>query len=303
MEPIVYYDRETGKQAIERVYGAKALNFLYGKDLFTRIFGAPLLHLLVKNPIFSALYGWFQKRSFSKKKIIPFIETFGIDTSEFQESVDSYPSFNDFFIRKLKPEARPIADGDDVAIIPADGRYRFYQNIEKSDGFIVKGEKFNLLSLLKDPDLASRYAHGSMVMARLCPTDYHRYYFPCTCIPGPTRLINGWLYSVNPIALQKDIHIFTQNKRAVCELLTESFGPVLFIEVGATNVGSIHQTYQERRAYSKGDEKGYFSFGGSSLILLFEPGRILFDEDLLYATAQGLEIKCLFGQSMGFATI
>lgn len=301
MDPIIYIDRETGKQVVEKVYGAAALNFLYGQDFFSRVLGTPLLQLLVKNPIFSALYGWFQKRSFTKRKILPFIETFGIDTSEFQDSVENFSSFNDFFIRKLDPLARPIFDGDDIAIIPADGRYRFYQNIDEVDGFIVKDEKFNLLSLLEDEELASRYAHGSMTIARLCPTDYHRYHFPCTCIPGPTRLINGWLYSVNPIALRKDIHIFTQNKRAICEMLTERFGPVLFIEIGATNVGSIHQTYQVHRACSKGDEKGYFSFGASSIILLFEPGRIFFDQDLLYATSLGIEIKCLLGQPMGIA--
>lgn len=299
MDPIVYINRETRHQEVERVYGAAALKLLYGKDLISKLVGVPLLHLLVKNSLFSALYGWMQKLSFSKKKIRPFIKNFGVDASEFLDSVDSFTSFNDFFIRKLKPEARPIAEGDDVAIIPADGRYRFYQDIEETEGFIVKGEKFDLPSLLGSEELAARYAHGSMVMARLCPMDYHRYHFPCDCIPGPTRLINGWLYSVNPVALRKDIHIFTQNKRVICEMLTASFGPVLFIEVGATNVGSIHQTYQVCRACSKGDEKGFFSFGGSSIILLFEPKRILFDADLLYATSQGMEIKCLFGQSMG----
>lgn len=298
MDPIVYIDRQSGKEEEEQVYGGAALKFIYGDDLLSRVFGSPLLHILVRNPIFSAWYGFWQKSSCSKKKIVPFINKFKIDTSEFLESVDSFRSFNDFFIRKLKPSARPIASGTNVAIIPADGRYRFYPHVREADGFIVKGEKFDLGSLLEDSELAKKYDDGAMVMARLCPTDYHRYHFPCDCIPGPTRIINGWLYSVNPIALKRDIHIFSRNKRAICELDTEHFGKVLFIEIGATNVGSIHQTYSPYEKHSKGDEKGYFSFGASSLILFFEPGRITFDNDLL---RKDMEIRCLMGQSMGYA--
>lgn len=299
MEPIVYIDRITGKQEVEKVYGAAALKFLYGKDWVSRLFGAPVAHLLAKNPLFSAWYGYVQKLPFSKKKIIPFIEAFHVDASEFLKPVESFRSFNDFFIRELKSEARPIAADDKTAIIPADGRYLFYPDISVADGFVVKGEKFDLATLLEDKKLADKYFRGSMVMARLCPSDYHRYHFPCDCTPGPTRFINGWLYSVNPIAIKRDVHIFTRNKRTICELETERFGKVLFLEIGATNVGSIHQTHKPGRHYPKGAEKGFFSFGASSLILLFEPGRISIDADLLSATSQHLEIKCLMGQSLG----
>jgi phosphatidylserine decarboxylase len=298
MDPIIYIDRITGKTETERVYGAKALELLYGNSMISKCFGKPILHALVKNPIFSAVYGYLQKLPSSKRKIVPFIKEFQVDSSEFLEPVDSFKSFNDFFIRKLKPAARPIPSGKNKLIIPADGRYRVYQDIEKSDGFIVKGEKFDLKSLLEDEKLASKYTHGSMVMARLCPSDYHRYHFPCDCLPSETRFINGWLYSVNPIALKQDIHIFTQNKRTICDLETD-FGKVLFLEIGATNVGSIHQTYTANQKQAKGAEKGYFSFGASSLLLLFEPGVITFDKDLIDATNEGFEIKCLMGQSLG----
>lgn len=301
MEPIIYIDRSTGKQCSEKVYGASALKFLYGDDLVSKIFGTPLLHLLAKYPFFSALYGFWQKMPFTKKKISPFIDKFDVDPLEFKEEISQFKSFNDFFIRKLKPESRPIASGEKIAIIPADGRYYFYPNIEERDGFIVKGQKFNLISLLENEQLAERYRHGTMVMGRLCPTDYHRFHFPCECNPGETHFINGWLYSVNPIAIKKDIHIFTQNKRAICELETKYFGRVLFIEVGATNVGSIHQTYNPHHYYAKGEEKGFFSFGASSLILLFEPNAIILDADLIQASQINLEIKCLMGQRMGMA--
>ncbi len=299
MDQLVYIDRLTGSQEVEKVYGADALKLVYGDDWLSRFIGQPLLHILIRNPFFSAWYGYWQRQPSSIKKIEPFIKIFQVDTSEFLNSVDSFQSFNEFFTRKLKPQSRPIATGEDVAIIPADGRYRFYPNIHKADGFAVKGEKFDLATLLGDRELALRYAEGVMVIARLCPTDYHRYHFPCDCIAGPTRFINGWLYSVNPIAIKKDIHIFTQNKRTVCKLKSDYFGDLLFLEIGATAVGTIHQTYEPNQRYVKGAEKGFFAFGASSLILLFEPGRIVLDSDLVKASQTQLEIKCLMGQSMG----
>lgn len=302
MEPIVYIDRLTGSKTTEKVYGEAALKLLYGDGIFSRLLGKPLMYILSRFPFFSSLYGALQKSIWTKRKIAPFIQQYGIDTSEFLNDPKEFHSFNDFFIRKLKSEARPIAPGKDVAIIPADGRYYFYQNISETDGFIVKGQKFQLSDLLGDSVLASKYDHGTLVMARLCPTDYHRFHFPCDSVPGATEFINGWLYSVNPIAIKKDITIFTQNKRALCKLETLGFGKALYLEIGATNVGSIHETYEPNRYYKKGAEKGYFSFGGSSLILLFEPGAISLDADLIQATQQGHEIRCLMGQSMGKAT-
>jgi phosphatidylserine decarboxylase len=168
-----------------------------------------------------------------------------------------------------------------------------------SDGFIVKGKKFSLETLLQDSDLAKQYANGSMVIARLCPTDYHRFHFPCNCIPERSYNIAGDLFSVNPLALRKNIHILSQNKRQITILHSKNFGKILFIEVGATYVGSIHQTFVPGEPYAKGDEKGYFSFGGSSLILLFEPNCIQFDQDLIEASGQRMEIRGLMGQSMG----
>lgn len=298
---ITIIDRQTGEKSIEKVYGSSALKLLYGNDLVTKLIGAPLLHILIKHALFSKIYGYFQKSKSSRKKIKTFIKNFHIDTSEFLLRVDQFESFNDFFIRKLRPEVRPICGQEDVAIIPADGRYLFYQNIDETTGFIVKDQKFHLETLLGNKDLSQKYVGGSMVLARLCPTDYHRYHFPVDCVAGDTKIINGWLYSVNPIALKKNIHIFTKNKRTLTELDSEIFGKVLFLEIGATSVGSINQTYIPHQTYLKGDEKGYFSFGASSLILLFEPKSIQFDADLLSATASGFEIKCLMGQHMGIA--
>jgi phosphatidylserine decarboxylase len=298
---IVYIDRKTGRKEVEKVYKNEALRFLYGDHWLSQHMSSAILPMIAKLPFFSQFYGFLQKQTPSAKKIRPFIKHFEVNEEEFLDSTDSFTCFNDFFIRKLKPEARPLAFGAHTAIMPADGRYYFYPDISQTNGFIVKGKKFCLEELLQSKKLAETYAEGSMVLARLCPSDYHRFHFPCDGTPGPTQLINGYLYSVNPMAIRKNLDIFTQNKRTVCEIDTSSFGKVLYLEIGATCVGSIHETYTPGIFQEKGAEKGYFEFGGSSLILLFPKNKILFDEDLVAATKQGFEIRCLFGQKLGTA--
>ena len=286
---IQYLDRETKKIETENVYGEKAIAFLYGDRWFQKFFTI----FVAKFPLFSALYGLWQKAPWTKHKVKKFIDRFGVDPEEFEKKVSEFSSFNDFFIRRLKSSSRPLANEE--LIIPADGRYFFYPNIDETSGFIVKNQKFSLTSLVQDDALARRYAGGGLVIGRLCPVDYHRFHFPCEGIPAKSRRINGYWYSVNPVAVKKNLSIMTQNKRSVCELDTESLGKVLLIEVGATNVGSIIQTYQPGSLVKKGDEKGYFSFGASALIMLFEPGVMEFSEDLMQ---QNHEIRCLMGQPM-----
>ena len=140
-----------------------------------------------------------------------------------------------------------------------------------------------------------------MAIARLCPSDYHRFHFPCDGIPAKPRLINGLLYSVNPIALKKNVSILSENKRMITEIETDHFGTVLYIEIGATSVGSIRQTYTPDLKVKKGDEKGYFEFGGSCIALLFEKGRVTFDADLTANTQKGIETKANFGETLGTA--
>ncbi|HEY2810020.1 MAG TPA: archaetidylserine decarboxylase [Rhabdochlamydiaceae bacterium] len=302
MEDITYIDRATKQVKKEKVYGHFFLKLLYGDSFASRLFSAAVLPCVAHLPFLSRVYGFLQKTRLSRCKVRPFIKAFGVDTSEFLDSVESYRSFNDFFTRKLKTCARAIAAGDDVAILPADGRYLVYQNIDQCDGFLVKGKKFSLERLLADRDLAASYQGGSMVIARLCPTDYHRFHFPCECLPGIPKNIPGPLFSVNPIALKRNIDFLSENKRVATRLETTLFGPVLFIEVGATNVGTIHQTFTPGYPACKGDEKGYFSFGGSCIILLFKPNAIIFDTDLVEASQQKIETLGLFGQSLGIAS-
>jgi phosphatidylserine decarboxylase len=253
--------------------------------------------MVAKWPLFSAFFGWLQNRPSSKPKIMPFIKRFGIDTSEFLESPEEYCTFNEFFIRKLKPEARPI--NPSPAVIPADGRYKFFQEISSNQEIEVKNRSLCLKAVLQDETLANRYEGGSLVIARLCPTDCHRFYFPIDSVPSKARCINGLLYSVNPLATKDNPWIWGANRRMLTILSSDTFDDVAFLEVGATNVGTIIETYQPGKFQPKGAEKGYFSFGGSALLIFFKKGRIRFDQDLLDASSSGLEIKCLIGESMG----
>jgi len=223
------------------------------------------------------------------------IKEYHVDAEEFLEKPSAFKSFNEFFTRRLNKSARPIAKTK--ATMPADGRYLFFPNIQKSDKFYVKGQKLNLEKLLKSPSLAKEYEGGTLVFSRLCPSDYHRFHFPCDCIPTVSKLINGTLKSVNPIALKKNLSILAQNKRSITTLQSKHFGEILCVEVGATNVGSIVQTFKPGMSYSKGDEKGFFEFGGSSLLLIFPKNSIDLETDL--STPDGVEIFCKMGTTLG----
>ncbi len=238
-------------------------------------------------------------RPSTRRKIATFIQDYELDATEFVRDVDDFANFNEFFFRELKPEARPIDPDPASVVFPADGRHLCVPDLSRCQGLFVKGEMFDLTTLLDDHVLADQYAQGSLLLSRLCPVDYHRFHFPVAGVPGPTRLINGPLLSVNPIALCQNIHILTTNKRCLTMLETQSFGKVLVMEIGATCVGSICQTYADGATVAKGSEKGYFRFGGSSTITIFQPGRIQFDQDLVENSQQNRELYARVGDRMG----
>jgi phosphatidylserine decarboxylase len=294
--PIQFYNRLTQQLETEAVYGEGPLRFVYENPL-----GKIALHALVKRAVFSMWYGSRMDKTASTARVRPFIETFGVDASEFAESVESFGSFNEFFYRKLKPEARPIVVEEKTVAIPADGRHLVYPDVSQCTDFMVKGVRFDIAKLLGDSGLAQRYRKGCMMISRLCPTDYHRFHFPWGGIAESPRLINGPLYSVSPIALMKRPSIFWENKRYLTRMRSQEIGELVFIEVGATCVGSVVHTSTPGQFYKKGDEKGYFRFGGSSIITLFEPGRVKFADDLLEHSAAGREVYARMGDLAGQA--
>ena len=295
-EPIVFFNRRTGKLETERIYGEAWLRWIYGNPL-----GRVSLSAAVRRAWFSAWYGWRMNRPDSANRVLPFVVDYGLDAEEFAKPATSYRTFNEFFYRTLRPGARPVAPGDEVAVFPADGRHLAYQDVDAADGFYVKGKKFTMTALLGSEELGREFSGGSMLISRLCPVDYHRFHFPVAGTPGEARLINGWLYSVSPIALRLNPAYLVENKRMLTLIETARFGCVAQLEVGATMVGSILQTYVPGRAVAKGDEKGLFAFGGSCVITLFQRGRIVFDRDLVEHSAEQREVYARIGERLGVA--
>jgi phosphatidylserine decarboxylase len=293
-------DRKTKKKEIEKISAKSFLLFLYGYGpCWTKKIASFFLFFIGRMPFFSRLYAFWKNFSFTKKSIPNFISNFSINSEEFEKK--EFCSFRDFFVRKLKKTARPISQGQKIAILPADARYLVFPKLKKIEHFFIKGKKFSLKGFLQDSKLAKTFENGSMVIARLAPADYHRFHFPFSCTPSKTKEIKGDLYSVSPLAIKKDPSIFWRNKREITQLESSIFGTVLCIEIGATFVGSIHQTFVPNKVYEKGEEKGFFDLGASTIVLLFEKEKIQFDEDLLKNSKNDIETKALFGSSLGKA--
>ena len=286
-QPIRYIDRADGQEKIEKVPGEFWLNWLYNNPV-----GELSLEAFVKRKALSEWYGDKMDAPESADKIDGFVEQYGIDLNEAQKQ--KFNSFNDFFYRKLKSNARPINFDSNLVVSPADGKIFAYQNITTQD-FIVKGYRFNLGEYLQDSTLTKEFQGGSLIIVRLCPTDYHRFHFPVSGKLISDRKIKGDLYSVSPIALHKKIELICLNKREISVIENDKVEKFIYSEVGATMVGSIIQTY-ENKSVVKGEEKGYFKFGGSTVILFFKKGKINIDQDLLNNTKNGLETAVKMGE-------
>jgi len=284
-----YIERDSGVIKTEKVLGEKWLSWLYGNPV-----GEASMYILVKRKFFSSIYGNMMDWKSSVEKIKPFVDEYNIDMDIVENQ--EYNSFNDFFTRKLKMSARPIDSSINVVVSPADGKILAYADLNYAD-FIVKGVKFDVSSFLDDNELAKKYENGSLFVIRLAPYDYHRFHFPVGGTVSQPVLIDGDLYSVNPIALRQMIDIFFINKREYVSISTAQFGKVIMAEVGATMVGSIVQTYNSNNV-KIGEEKGYFKFGGSTVVLIFEKDKIVIDDDLLKNTAAGLETEVKMGEKI-----
>lgn len=234
----------------------------------------------------------------TRQRIKPFVEEFQLDPDEFATPIDTFQHFNDFFSRRLKPESRPIDSSPTSVVFPADGRHLGFQDLSTIESVFVKGQCFDLDQIFLDPSLKERYQHGTAVLSRLCPTDYHRFHFATAGKPQTAKLLNGPLYSVSPLALRQHLSYLWENKRMITLLETSDLGLVTIIEFGATNVGSIHQTYPSEKPVLKGEEKGYFSFGGSATMTFFEPDRIRLMPDLLEHSRARRELYARMGDVM-----
>lgn len=246
----------------------------------------------------------------SAKNILSFINTHQLIVEEVERPLDEFKSFNEFFYRTLKPGARvsDFPDDDKIALSPADCRMTVFKTIDDAKRIWVKGEKFTLSNLLgpADPDgkMAAELNGGSLVIARLAPQDYHRWHFPVSGVCRERTMIDGDYNTVNPIAVRMNVNVYTENKRCICPIDTKEFGLVVLIAVGATMVGSINfePNTDKGSKVKKFQSHGYFAFGGSTTLVLFKPGAISLDKDLVQNSDNCLETLAKVGNHIGVST-
>lgn len=291
---IQIYNRQTNSYETENVAGEKYITWTYESPI-----GKGLLELFIKRKAFSKLYGKYCDTKFSSRKIPSFIKGFNIDMETCINDASDFKSFNEFFIRKLHDEARPINIDNNILISPGDGRLFAYTNISKDNIIQVKNISYSLSELIQDNEIAKQYEGGTCLVLRLCPVDYHRLHFVDFGIVEKSNIVPGNYYSVNPTALERVPKLYCQNQREWCIFHSENFGDIIHVEVGATCVGSIVQTYIPNSHVNKGDEKGYFKFGGSTTILFFKPNTINIDDDILIQSSLGFETKVIMGEKIG----
>ena len=284
--PVEYIDRRSGERVRESVMGDGALRFAYetlaGRTLWPILFGSKFC---------SAVMGRRYDSPRSRKSIAALAAIPGCRADEAEKPVGEYSSFNEFFTRRLKPGARPLGDG---VVSPADGRLRLFLGADADSPFPLKGARKSLREVF-GPAGALAVPDGlyDIAVVRLAPVDYHRFHFPCDCrTEAPPVVVRGEYHSVNPIALARRPDVYAENERQIV-CADAAFGRFWLVDVGAFGVGTIVQTYKGLN-HAKGDEKGYFKFGGSTVILVVSAGAITFDEDLVRNSAAGLEtlVRC-----------
>jgi len=294
-EPIHFWNRAKKREEIEQVYGEAWVQLLYG----TRP-GQTVAEKFLAGQAISRLYGLYQSLPFSRRKIKSFIEHFKIPMNEYESSV--FLSFNDFFVRKFRPNQRRFVEDPRLMPAPAEARYFAYAESASTSRFPIKGAQLSPSALLDDEEWAQPFLGGPVLLARLCPVDYHRFHYPDTGRTLKSRRLHGKLHSVNPTALAYRDDILLTNERQVSILETENFGKLAYVEVGALCVGRIVQTHPAQNTaeaqFERGDEKGYFLFGGSTIVILGEPGAWAPDSDLLENTHRGLETLVKLGEPL-----
>lgn len=292
-QQIEFHNRYTGKREWEKIYGDQMVRWLYQSTS-----GRPLGRLLAL-PLLSKIYGamqsspWGPFGSAGPKKVSSFIKKFNISMDEYLPEEGALPhrpfsTFNNFFIRRFSPGARPFVQ--DLALMPAfaEARYFAYESLTPEQRIPVKGKYLSAEAVIGNFEMARPFVQGPVLLARLCPVDYHRFHYPDEGECFEHFRVAGKLHSVNPLALSVRQDVFCTNERKVSLLKTKNFGRLAYVEVGAICVGKIVQTHKDKKFF-RGGEKGHFLFGASTIILFGSPGQWIPDKDLLDNTARGVE--------------
>lgn len=299
---ILVQDRITGQINEERmsVYVRLGIRLLY-KGLKSRDMEKKRIRKLLKGLSFKQ--GVKFDDPASKAEIVKFIQFHQLDMTEVKYPIESFKTFNEFFYRELKPDARPCSAPDNPRIIvsPADSRSVVFNRMDEATKIWVKGREFTIERLLGSayPEDAKRYTNGALGIFRLAPQDYHRFHIPVDGIMGTPKLIEGEYYTVNPMAIRSALDVYGENIRVVIPIDSVSHGRVMVICVGAMMVGSTVITRKAGEEVKRAEELGYFKFGGSTILLLFEEGAMNFDDDLTDNSKGALETLVRVGMSIG----
>lgn len=273
---------------MESKHTSLTLRFLY-----TTLPGRVVLKILI-NPLISKIGGLYLSCPLSIVHINRFIKNNSINMNEYIS--EKYRCFNDFFTRRIRPEARPVDIARDRLIAPCDGRLSIYKINERSV-IGIKGSRYSISDLVENEHLAKKYSNGICLVFRLCVDDYHRYCYVDSGVKSKNVYIKGKLHTVQPIAVRR-YPVYVQNSREYTVIKSENFGRVTQIEVGAMMVGKIHNHHGEGKI-KRGQEKGMFLFGGSTIVLLLQENKAVIDKDLVAETAKGREVVVRMGQKIG----
>ena len=291
------WDRHAEQLVTERVPMERAMRALHG----TRA-GRIACALWVARPGASRLYARLRATGpTSTRAIAPFIEQYDVDMNEFIVPEGGYTSFDAFFARAFREGRRPFTDSPKLLAAPAEARVCAWRSVHEIDSFYVKRQYLTPQVILDDEALAARFEGGPVVLCRLAPQDYHRFHYPDGATIAAMRHVPGALYSVHPIALSlwRDGAAMCLNERHTSVLETDHFGALAMVEVGAITVGRILQHHEPGERVERGQEKGMFRYGGSSIVIFGERGAWSPDEAIATRTRQGIETLVRLGTPIG----
>jgi len=281
------YDRKAGKLVESRDFGGGQTNFLYSTAV------GRILLKVISSRTFSNVRAKYYNNNRSIKMIGEIEKAYSINTDEYAKK--SFRSFGDFFVRKLKPEARPFSKKPTDFIAPADSKLT-YKKISEQLVANIKGGKYSIADIVGDSDVAKPYDDGDCLIFRLSMDDCHRYIFSDDGTLAWTKTIEGKLHTIQPISHAK-CKPYVSNHRVVSELQTKHFGDIIIIEVGALLVGRINN--YDKKQFKRGEEKGFFELGGSTIIVLVKPKTIKIDKDIVRYSKEDVETRVKQGETIG----
>lgn len=264
------------------------LRFLYGT-----VPGRFVLKMMVGRGV-SQICGRFLDSPASKCLIDGFIRKNGINMDEYEKQ--EYSCFNEFFYRQIRKDMRPVAQEAGDFIAPCDGLLSAYR-ITGETVIPVKQSRYRISDLLGGDPAAKAYEDGICLVFRLCVDNYHRYCYLDDGVKGGNFFIPGELHTVRPVALEA-LPVFVRNCREYTIMDTKNFGRVAQIEVGAMLVGKIVNN-MGAGTFRRGEEKGRFEYGGSTVVVLVEKDRVRFPKKLFSNTEKGIETRVKLGQTIG----